>query len=246
MFQNQERVFDLDLGVDFFKYRVSDPVIGRFWSSDPLSNQFPYNSVYAFQENKLGLGIELEGRELENFNSQFKNPSELKEKTPDPTKSQIQVYSTTVSNSKKAFSEIKNEFMKNPEKLLSNSKAEFHAPENAKGEQTGLQKGNTIEIEIAGPQNDSYVKVHKVESDKNSVSATFVTLEGHVERGVINFSIKKNSNNGMTFTIGSMSQVDYGLVPVGYARDQQKKSWIEVLNNFSKNTGGKETKRIIK
>ena len=67
LFQKQERIFDLDLGVDFFKYRVSDPSIGRFWSPDPLSSQFPHNSVYAFQENKLGLGIELEGAELISF-----------------------------------------------------------------------------------------------------------------------------------------------------------------------------------
>ncbi len=234
------------MGVDFFKYRVSDPVIGRFWSSDPLGSKYPHNSNYAFQENKLGLGVELEGLELENFTSQFKSPSELKEKTPDPEKSQIQVYSTTVINSKKSFSETKSEFMKNPEKLLTNSKAEFHAPENAKGEQTGLVKGNTIEIEIAGPQNDSYVKVHDVKSESNSVSATFVTLEGHVEKGVINFSIKNNGDNGMTFTIGSMSQVDYGVAPEGFAREKQKESWVEVLNNFAKNTGGKETKRVIK
>jgi hypothetical protein len=31
---------------------------------DPLSNKYPYNSTYAFQENKMGLGIELEGLEL--------------------------------------------------------------------------------------------------------------------------------------------------------------------------------------
>ncbi|MFN8431862.1 MAG: AHH domain-containing protein [Spirosomataceae bacterium] len=67
LFSRSTWIFDLDLGVDFFKYRVSDPVIGRFWSPDPLSSQFPYNSVYAFQENKLGLGIELEGAELISF-----------------------------------------------------------------------------------------------------------------------------------------------------------------------------------
>jgi hypothetical protein len=251
LFQNQERVFDLDLGIDFFKYRVSDPVSGRFWSPDPLSSKYPYNSVYAFQENKFGKGVELEGLELENFFSQFKNPNDLKVKTPDPDKSQIQVYSTTINDSKKSFEEMKETFLKTPEKLLSNSKAEFHAPENAQGEQTGLQKGNTIEIEIAGPQNDSYVKVHKVISDKNKVSATFVTLEGHVERGVINFSIRNDGNNGMTFTIGSMSQLDIGVAnsinKLGdFSRKSQKESWKEVLNNFNKITGGTETKRIIK
>ncbi len=31
---------------------------------DPLSYQFPHNSIYAFQENKLGQGVELEGAEV--------------------------------------------------------------------------------------------------------------------------------------------------------------------------------------
>ena len=36
-------------------------------SIDPLAEKYPYNSTYAFQENKLGLGRELEGLELERF-----------------------------------------------------------------------------------------------------------------------------------------------------------------------------------
>ena len=250
-YQNQEKIEDFGLGWDMFKYRFSDPQTGRFFQIDPLAEKFMYNSVYALQENKFGLGVELEGKELENFKSRFKNPSELPIKTPDPSKSQIQVYSTTVTDSKMSFSEMKELFLNNPEKLLTNSKAEFHAPENAKGEQTGLKKGNTIEIEIAGPANDSYVKVQNVNESDNKVSATFATLEGHVEKGVINFSIQDNGKSGMTFTIGSMSQVDYGVLNSSetlnnFSRNQQKESWKEVLGNFINTTQGKETKRVIK
>lgn len=67
LFQKQERVFDLDLGWDFWKYRPSDAVTGRFMMPDPLSSQFPYNSVYPLQENKFGKGVELEGAELKEF-----------------------------------------------------------------------------------------------------------------------------------------------------------------------------------
>ncbi|PID68470.1 MAG: hypothetical protein CR989_05190, partial [Flavobacteriales bacterium] len=42
----------------------SDPTIRRFWHVDPLAKDYVYNSTYAFQENKLGMGIELEGAEL--------------------------------------------------------------------------------------------------------------------------------------------------------------------------------------
>lgn len=47
-----------------FKYRHYDPAIARFVAIDPLASKYEYNSTYAFQENKLGLGVELEGLEL--------------------------------------------------------------------------------------------------------------------------------------------------------------------------------------
>lgn len=40
------------------------PDVGRFFNVDPLATKYPYNSTYAFQENKLGMGVELEGLEL--------------------------------------------------------------------------------------------------------------------------------------------------------------------------------------
>lgn len=62
-----------------WKYRFSDPSIGRFISIDPLAEDFVYNSTYAFQENRLGLGTELEGAELQFhewlINDAVKNPN---------------------------------------------------------------------------------------------------------------------------------------------------------------------------
>ena len=57
----------LNLNWDSFKYRNYDYAIGRFMSVDPLAEKYPYNSLYAFQENKLGLGRELEGLEVRMF-----------------------------------------------------------------------------------------------------------------------------------------------------------------------------------
>ena len=34
---------------------------------DPLASEYPHNSVYALQENKFGMGVELEGAELQPF-----------------------------------------------------------------------------------------------------------------------------------------------------------------------------------
>ncbi|MDX1718528.1 MAG: DUF6443 domain-containing protein [Salegentibacter mishustinae] len=66
-YQGQEFTEDLGLNTHEWKYRMSDPSIGRFWQIDPLAEDYTYNSTYAFQENKLGSGIELEGLESTNF-----------------------------------------------------------------------------------------------------------------------------------------------------------------------------------
>jgi RHS repeat-associated protein len=63
-FQGQEHVDDLDLNWDSFKWRNHQPDIGRFFNIDPLAEKYYYNSTYSFAENKLGLGVELEGLEL--------------------------------------------------------------------------------------------------------------------------------------------------------------------------------------
>jgi RHS repeat-associated protein len=46
-----------------FEYRVHDPRIGRFLSIDPLEKEYPWNSTYAFAENRCIDGIDLEGQE---------------------------------------------------------------------------------------------------------------------------------------------------------------------------------------
>ena len=63
-YQGQEFTDDLNLNIHEWKYRISDPTIGRFWQIDPLAEDYTYNSTYAFQENKMGMGVELEGLEL--------------------------------------------------------------------------------------------------------------------------------------------------------------------------------------
>jgi RHS repeat-associated protein len=68
LFHNKtEFIDDLGLNTYHFRYRMYDPALGRFWSVDPLAEKYYYNSPYAFAENKLGMGIELEGLELMDF-----------------------------------------------------------------------------------------------------------------------------------------------------------------------------------
>ncbi len=49
-----------------YKFRMHDPRIGRFFAIDPLAPEYPGNSPYAFSENRVIDGGELEGLEYEN------------------------------------------------------------------------------------------------------------------------------------------------------------------------------------
>src|SRR5690554_3707572 len=49
-----------------YKYRMHDPRVGRFFAVDPLAPEYPHNSPYAFSENRVLDGIELEGLEFLN------------------------------------------------------------------------------------------------------------------------------------------------------------------------------------
>lgn len=47
-----------------YKYRMHDPRVGRFFAVDPLFREYPYNSPYAFSENRVIDARELEGLEM--------------------------------------------------------------------------------------------------------------------------------------------------------------------------------------
>ncbi len=47
-----------------YTFRMHDPRVGRFFAVDPLEKKYPHNSPYAFSENRVIDGIELEGLEF--------------------------------------------------------------------------------------------------------------------------------------------------------------------------------------
>jgi RHS repeat-associated protein len=46
-----------------YGFRIYNPQIGKFLSVDPLSASYPWNSTYAFAENRVIDGVDLEGGE---------------------------------------------------------------------------------------------------------------------------------------------------------------------------------------
>jgi RHS repeat-associated protein len=72
--QNKEKTFqgqqiDDDLGLNWiqFKWRNHDPQLGRFVEIDPLSEEYEYNSTYAFSENRVTSSVEIEGLEAKDL-----------------------------------------------------------------------------------------------------------------------------------------------------------------------------------
>lgn len=67
-FQGQEHDDEINgvVGSSYaFEYRMHDSRIGRFLSIDPLATKYPWNSPYAFSENRVIDGGDLEGCEWE-------------------------------------------------------------------------------------------------------------------------------------------------------------------------------------
>jgi len=68
-FQGQEAEDELygEGNASFYKYGISDNRLGRFFAIDPLAPEYPHNSPYAFSENRVIDGVELEGLEYESI-----------------------------------------------------------------------------------------------------------------------------------------------------------------------------------
>ncbi|WP_299464601.1 hypothetical protein [uncultured Microscilla sp.] len=82
-FQGQEEQKEFGLNWSSFKWRNADVALGRFFSVDPLSESFYYNSTYAFSENQMVAHFELEGLE--------KVQSKAGKKATKPNKNQSNV-----------------------------------------------------------------------------------------------------------------------------------------------------------
>ncbi len=97
-FQGQEKDDEIK-GSNYsvnYKYRMHDPRLGRFFAVDPLAPKYPHNSPYAFSENRLMDGVELEGLEYVGDN-EITGMSILTTYNPDGTvkSTQSTTYSTT-------------------------------------------------------------------------------------------------------------------------------------------------------
>lgn len=96
LFQGQEHDDELygSVGTSYsYEYRMHDARVGRFLSIDPLAAKYPHNSPYAFSENRVIDGVELEGLEVSLVNGgtgQVGGPLADPQKFADENPSQVQ------------------------------------------------------------------------------------------------------------------------------------------------------------
>ncbi|MEN9301662.1 MAG: hypothetical protein RL264_91 [Bacteroidota bacterium] len=98
-FQNQEKDDELKGAGNSvnYKYRMHDPRVGRFFSVDPLASKYPWNSTYAFSENRVIDCIELEGLEAWEVKNRWtpqmikKYRSEIKKQTERYVKEKVKL-----------------------------------------------------------------------------------------------------------------------------------------------------------
>ena len=231
-----------------FLFRIYDPRLGKFLSTDPLEGEYPWNSAYAFAENRVIDGIDLEGKEWEYFNADYDKPGELEIKLPNHETAQRQTYIVVVANSKMSFSDFKKSFKEAPQNILTNTKATFNSPVDGENKPSQFKEGSFIKIDIDGPFNNSFVKVQGITEGENGLRVDFVTLEGHLEKGEISFSLLELEDGEIGFIINSISEVDNGtakLLMEDYSRKEQEASWKEVLTNVVKKLDGEEISREV-
>jgi len=97
-----------------YKYRMHDPRIGRFFAIDPLAPKYPHNSPYAFSENRVIDGLELEGLEVQVFQSFDLTKTYVAELGP-ASNAEIENYARSIGATYNGF--IVGNGATNPEKL---------------------------------------------------------------------------------------------------------------------------------
>lgn len=163
-------------------------------SIDPLAEKYPYNSTYAFQENKMGLGRELEGLEMSSERSKDGKSITLTVK--------VNVVNNTLNASPSQVSQLVSERMCSTENSFSGKTANGETVTTnvvADPKATITWEYNdaiTIENGVAGEANG---KGYTSPDGNTQVNTTQVNVPNNVEFDKNGYSvISEKSNPGTT------------------------------------------------
>jgi len=175
-----------------FKYRIHDARIGRFLSVDPLAASYPWNSPYAFSENRV-----IDGRDLEGTEFQISNTGEVYQ---GPVDIQVINENNVKERSEEVIKHVTSQVRSNPrEKEQLQFKYTFVLTQSDQGSISGSTKFLGIglsatnadnEVDIIGFRNSQRVKqVEQKETNKFSIQAGIVGLNLEGKNGQTNNSL---------------------------------------------------------
>ncbi|MDQ6755384.1 MAG: RHS repeat-associated core domain-containing protein [Bacteroidota bacterium] len=243
-----------------YGFRIYDPRLVRFKSIDPLAKAYPELTPYQFASNSPIMGIDLDGREIENFifgmKKKIMGVSSLQMNNVNSVIGEVQqqYYNINIGNPTKTVQNLQHEIATNINSIYGTGAGSFNfEKQQTKGQ---ISKGDYINIDPGWKGLDIAVKVADVQNFKNNkvgvdgphegFAITFRTLEGHVEVGSITFTALQITNpqtgiKSLQFSISSTSQLDNGIattVANGFSRAAQQRVWQQVLKNVLNYTGG--------
>ena len=172
-----------------YKYRMHDPRIGRFFAIDPLAQNYAHNSPYAFSENRVIDGVELEG--LEFVPNTEKNPTEINAVITVVNRS------TVVSNTENYMNNVVKPDLDNFYSTKETSyNFKFNIVSSSKFDKfSEVEKGKIRGASI-------FMTLYDVDPKGNSEGSRGGEAEtGNTINGVINMYLATKENVGMSFEI---------------------------------------------
>lgn len=230
--------------------RIYDPRLGRFLSVDPITKKYPELTPYQFASNRPIDGIDLDGKEFENYRSNqiIKNKGVAALPIIDYHHGRGPLvkgtYNEQLLSDEQSFQSLKEVYTTNPGIIhnIGNKYAQYDVLNQSKGKGTA-QVGDNMHIEVTDPvlsiKLDVYVRFTDIQVTKNTFDITAATLYGHTDAGTINFSGSFDPNTKITsFSIQHETTTNFGIDP-GVGRWAQDKQWKLVLDNVGNFLGGK-------
>ena len=254
-----------------YGFRIYDPRLARFKSVDPLTNQFPELTPYQFASNNPILGIDLDGKEFENYNSSqiVKTHGVAALNTIDYHHGYGLLlkasYNIHAQGNAESFQRLKTAYTTDPGILHNpnNKWAKYDVlhplprssnwgpdKEDPSKKGSALKIGDNMHIEITSLYKlDIYVRFTDIQVTENSFTIKAATLYGHTDAGTITFSGSfdpKTSKISFAIYNETTGNVGGDLI-TGIGRDAQQSQWTQVLNNVANYLGGKiESKTLTK
>lgn len=182
-----------------FKYRVHDTRLGRFLSIDPLSDEYPWNSTYAFAENRVVDGLDLEGLEWSSS-----------------TTNGVTTYTVTikiVNNSKVSDDFIKGTYLpamkKKANKIIKSTNLDTDANEIYKINivfDDEIVKGSEFEGTFDDP-GGFYLEIKDKVEDVNQPGeyVNGQTITGQTQRNIIQLAVE-DGNSGVTRSTSNIAE----------------------------------------